>query len=302
MGKSRLVSLDIFRGFLVCAMVVFHTQLHLLTLQLSEKTLLWIPVGFIGMAGFMVGNILQQYKTPANIMYRGGKLLLLFLAINIPIWWFKAAQFTTLYQQIAVPNLSYYEIIVPIGLAIVLVPWWLRVPIAGQLNLAIITLGTLDYLQYFPYVLKFTTIGLLCATVGFLFARTTYKLPAPNVLLGLSASVLVSIGIALVPTSYVLQLVLVGTLAWWVPTVLAKSTFIQNLCLTLGQYSLLLYFFHVVIIVLLALAPLYPTSNPFVFALSTFGIIGLCYVCAKAVEQLCMYSKFCKHLYAVVFK
>jgi hypothetical protein len=88
-ATSRIEALDWTKGALVLCMVVYHAINYSIYRPMAFEFLAFLPSSFILIAGFLLGQVygakydLATWKPYLRLMIRGGKLLLLFLVLNL---------------------------------------------------------------------------------------------------------------------------------------------------------------------------------------------------------------------------
>ena len=234
---------DVLRGILVTGMVVVHVLAHIGGVVPYEEAVLWISVGFVFMSGMLGGAILLKSKRRRSIVLRGAKLVGLFVLLNLALR--GPASVTNVIARGDV-TLAMFEILLPIGLVIMLLPAFAAAP--GLLGgLCLLYLMTLDALHLSPYVLKFVAVGGIGAMSGALAREWQTRCLYPEVIAGGLAVVL---SVLLAPTLGIVAPLTFALLLWFgsVPALLRVAKFlpcVSSWLAMLGRHSLLLYILHV---------------------------------------------------------
>ncbi len=305
---KRLAELDIFRGFLVLGMIVFHSWLHLYEEKIPEAYFHFVPTGFVLFAGILIGKVLSGRKTSFQIYTRGLKLFIIFLLLNVPFW---IVGKISLYR-IAVsfiqgnPTFSSFEILLPIALTIISAPFFLKLrPPSLFFLIGLLGLGMLDLFQYFPYTVKFFIIGVM----GIFFGRSdllNYFLRAEKdklrICISFFLSAILVLSLPSLPLSWSLQMILTLSLFLWVPYVLEKIPGMRSMLMNFGKYSLILYIFHVVLIQSLKHFPLFVTRSPLILFSEIIGVTLICVLVVSVLEAGRKKSPSVEKAYRIFFQ
>jgi hypothetical protein len=270
---GRIGAFDVYRGILVIGMIVFHTWFHLFDGSPPSILFHWVPSGFVLCTGILLGMVLSQKKTGSQIFWRGLKLFLIFLALNIPVWIYEKISFYRISVSFIMGNASFssFEILLPIAITIMISPLLLRFRwIWIGSFLAFLGLFLLDIFQYFPFTLKFLLIGILGIFLG--------RIPIFRGILQRNSSS--KFGLITLCLLILLLLSLAFPTSWTIPMLLSIflllgiSSFQNSGSQTLiffGQYSLILYIFHVALLqILKQFSFFHTTSVPFLIGEMVF--------------------------------
>ena len=258
-APARVAEFDILRGILVIGMVAVHVLANIGGSTPPEMSVLWISVGFVFMSGMLGGAILLKSKRKRSIVFRGAKLIGLFLLLNLLLRGPASVLNVVGHGDV---TMAMFEILLPIGIVIMLLPAFAAAP--GLLGgLCLVYLMALDAMHVSPYVLKFVAIGGIGAMSGALARDWQTRCLFPEVIVGglsIVLCVLLAPGIGIVaPLTFALFL-------WFgsVPFLVKLSPLLPNMSAwlaLLGRHSLLLYILHVAVIAAAAKLhpPLWPT-------------------------------------------
>ena len=276
-------------------MIIIHVIAHLSTASFPEWWYLWVPVGFVAASG-LLGGILSEHKSSISLFMRGVRLLILVLVLNLP-W--RMETFT----EYVFPVALRFEILLPIALTIMVIPAVVRISFPRLLFvLTVAGLISLDLLQWFPFLPKFLLIGVAGVLLG--------RLPVGKILLSehspVSRYAWLLVLFAIVLTIGVHPSLTVATASSlsvliFLPSILKPETLIAGNMELLGRHSLLLYIFHVALIVVMKVK-ITPISSPVMLGGLILALILLCIVVAKLVELSTERSGTCRRLYRFILR
>lgn len=245
--NQRVVSYDIFRGFLLVVMVVFHVLTNLTDLVFNHEYFYFVALGFVLFLGVICGRFLRD-KTKKKLMI-SGKLAAIFLIFNS--YRFFAEDFQLLELVKGNSQLFSFEILVPMVAGILLTIVFDRVKIKSEILIfgLVLILALLYHFDLYFYNLNYTIYCL----IGYFVGRQ-YDLDAwPKKKIGLVFS---GVLIALLPFVYIRYfgifdlLILVQVFGMYF---LLKILISNNQSLFLiGKHSLVLYVGHIVLLKLIS--------------------------------------------------
>ena len=307
-NSKRNIALDIFRGFLVLGMIVFHARLHLFASEIPEVVLYFIPTGFVLFAGILVGAILGKRKSTHQLVARGAKLILLFLILNFPFWWADRMSIIEMISLLIIGNPEYsaFEILVPIGLTIIVAPFLLRFKkplLFFGITFALLVL--LDVNQFFPFTLKFFLVGLQGVFLGQHSLRNMFlslENNATTIALSVVFSIILIFLFFVFKSSWSLQVLFTLTLSIWIPPLIYSIPKGSVGLEVLGQYSLILYFFHVIIIKIFSQFEFFITNSFFFLGLEIILVTLLCFLFLELLLLLKWKFPFLRKTYELAFK
>ena len=128
-NRARDEALDWVRGVLVVLMVIYHSLNYSPFSRLAFEYIAFLPVSFIFIAGFFLTNSylvrydLKDWRLHRRLVIRGAKLLLLFSALNLGLYFIAfgpsflqqfSAKFQTIYLG-AAGRVASFPILTSIG-------------------------------------------------------------------------------------------------------------------------------------------------------------------------------------------
>ena len=261
--RARDEALDWVKGALVVLMVVYHSLNYSPYTQLAFDNIAFLPPSFIFVAGFLLTNSylarydLKDWRLHQRLVMRGAKLILLFTALNVGLYFIAlgpaaVGQFAENVQAIYLNTggrVASFPILTSIGYLLLLAPLLL---VIGSLNrwvlpAAALTLfifcSVLEWRGSVSYHLSLISVGIIGTAFGLLplervtgFARKWF-IVVPLYCLYRTGSYLIGEPYAMQFTGVVTALLVLYGLALTLPT---KSQIYRHIVL-LGKYSLFGY-------------------------------------------------------------
>jgi hypothetical protein len=268
--KARDEALDWVKGVLVVLMVIYHSLNYSPFSSLAFKYIAFLPVSFIFLAGFFLTNSylvrydLKDWRLHRRLVVRGAKLLLLFSALNLALYFMAfgprflqqfADNFRTIYLG-AAGRVASFPILTSIGYLLCLAPVVLWM---GSLNrwglpvfaLALVILCSfMEWKASVPYHLGMISAGIIGSAFGLLPVRRVTSFARKSVVVIAlyggyrTCSYFVGDPYALQLTGVVTGLLLLYSLALKLPV----ASHIYSDVVLLGRYSLFGYIMQLGII------------------------------------------------------
>ncbi len=163
--KRRIVSYDVFRGFLLVAMVCFHVLANLTDLVFDQRIFYWVPMGFIFFLGIVLSAFLKNKKKKK--FFLGAKLFGVFIFLNVHHFVQNELSFGMLLMGDTLK--TSFEILFPMSLMIFLSLFFDQFSRQWKIlfALAFFSLVLLNGLHFYSYNLCFLIYGLLGYFLGF---------------------------------------------------------------------------------------------------------------------------------------
>lgn len=277
-GANRVDTLDITKGLLVILMVVYHTINYSTQFFLAFRYMAFLPPTFIILAGFLLTRVYGERPAPrravnTRLFLRGGKLLLVFTALNIAAQFARSGNYHG--QSLGLRNFivhwpdtfliggsraAAFEILLPIAYILLLAPGllWLdrihRSLLPLFTSMVIITVMAADRTGTSLPNLNLLSAGL----VGMLLGRFSWNSLGhlkSCVLASLFAYALYALAAAKLGQSFLLQmagavisLAAIYGIALWIESLRKTAAWLTRL----GLYSLLAYIVQIAILQLLS--------------------------------------------------
>lgn len=268
--RTRDEGLDWVKGVLVVLMVIYHSLNYSPFSRLAFEYIAFLPVSFIFLAGFFLTNSylarydLKDWRLHRRLVVRGAKLLLLFSALNLGLYFIAfgprflqqfSANFRTVYLG-AAGHVASYPILTSIGYLLCLAPLLLWI---GSLNRWVLPLlavalvmfcSVMEWKASVGYHLGMISAGIIGSAFGLLplqritsFARKSFLAIALYASYR-TCSYFIGDPYALQLTGVVTGLLLLYSLALKLPV----ETHIYKDVVLLGKYSLFGYIMQLGII------------------------------------------------------
>lgn len=295
--QKRIEVLDYARGLLIIGMIIFHVFLNLSRLNLPELYFHPVSVGFVFCTGFLLSKVLLSKKTNSQIITRGLKLLMLFTLGNFYFWYLYAVPLREIVKffVIGVPDFTLFEIMVPIAWVIILSFLSRKIDSKIGLLASFSLLLLMDIFTYTPYVIRFLLIGFFALFAG--------KNKGLN---NLYEKKLWFILLLFLPFYYFFadfwsaQLIFFALIFSCMDFLMKKTKICQNCLIILGQFSLFLYFFHIILIKIISKYLL--TNNLWILGGIIIGIILICWLLTKVFIYFLNKSPIFKRIFYFIFR
>lgn len=170
---QRIESYDIFRGFLLLAMVFYHILVNFFVPN-PLPIFYWISTGFIVFLGVVVGQFLLQ--KPKQILTLFTKLFSIYLLTNLALIWIRHLDLNRWLQGLILGDqeVTVFEILLPMSFVLLLAgsgKWWSRfwpkqIPKIWFIVLPITLLLWLNSIDYYWYNLIYISYGLAGLILG----------------------------------------------------------------------------------------------------------------------------------------
>jgi predicted acyltransferase len=246
-NATRLVGFDYFRGFLLLSMVLAHTAINLGKTEPSPTLYQFVSTGFVLFVGLLLSLVLIERKQLSEIIWRGVKLLLVFLLFNLLLWLAGIYDWPPNFEFFLANTSAYstLEILLPISLVVIIAPIlrkFLTAPLLLAIGLSLLLI--MDVTSLYPYSFKYLAIGLLGLAFGELIPRSYWDAKRLQPVF-LPLALLLVLAISFV-NYWLFNVLLVLTLYFILAPVFVKTQL--NFLSLLGQNSLFLYVLHILLI------------------------------------------------------
>lgn len=256
-GSERIISYDLFRGFLLSMMVLYHILVNFFW-KTETHLFHWVSTGFILFLGLVVGQFLLN--KPTKTLWLGAKLGGIYLAGNLLITWWKELDWSNWIDFLTAgdQDLAVFEILLPMTylllisafLGKILHHWPKQIPKLILISIPLGLLFMLNFTQDYWYNLIYLSYGLIGLVLGWAInldehLKTVRKRPP------LFTLAILGFLIILAAQFYLQQSLLFFTAGQVICLYLASSpvlNFGKKAWLWLGQNSLGLYVIHILLI------------------------------------------------------
>ena len=259
---SRIVSFDIFRGFLVINMILFHILVNFLLKDSSLNYFNWVSGGFILFLGIIISQFL--FDKPKKMFLLASKLLLIYLLVNFRLIFSifsDVSNFQNYYNLLSAnQSVVSFEILFDMFLTLILAIFIsiLKFDFGSNYTKLILILSfcSLIFLEFFTvynYTLIFLNIGIFGIFLGKAinldnFATRIQK--SNNYLILLFLVISISVFQFIYESNLWFLVVLQSIFLYFLCFILAKTK-LSNFLIFLGKNSLNIYILHIILIKLI---------------------------------------------------